>query len=87
VNFALKLGFVKRAVEFVKAEYVVVRHTEGMQMTFDVLDFANSVRDDKIEWKGRPGRWVLQQGGQVKVSAEQGEWIARDLNGNLVPMD
>lgn len=86
-NFALKLEFVEKAVEFVKAEYVLIKHIEGMQMTFDMLDFANSVCDNKLQWKGRPGRWVLQQGEQVKVSVEQGEWIAHDLNGNRVPMD
>jgi len=87
-NFALKSGFVERFLAFVKAEYLVVRQIESMQMKFDVLDYANSVRDGKLEWKGRPGRWVLQkQDEQLQISVENGEWIARDSNGNVVPMD
>jgi hypothetical protein len=86
-NFALKSEFVERAVAFVKAEYLIVKQIEGMKMKFDILDFSNSVSDGKLEWKGRPGRWVLQKGEQVQVTVEQGEWIARDLNGNIVPID
>ena len=47
-NFALKLEFVERAVAFVKAEYLVIRQIEGMQMKFDILDFANSICDGKL---------------------------------------
>ena len=87
-NFALKSGFVERSVAFVKAEYLVIREIEGMQMKFDILDFANSVCDGKLEWKGRRGKWVLRtQGEQLQFSVEQGEWVARDVNGNVVPME
>lgn len=86
-NFALKSEFVERGMAFEKAEYIIIREIEGMQMKFDALDFCNSVCDGKLEWKGRPGRWVLEKGEQMLLSVEQGEWIARDLNGNTVPMD
>jgi hypothetical protein len=86
-NFALKSEFVKRGVEFVKAEYVVIREINGMQMNFDILDFSNSVHGVELEWKGRPGRWVLETGEKVRVSFENGEWIACDLKGNRVPME
>jgi hypothetical protein len=86
-NFALKSEFAKRGVTFVKAEYLVVREIEGMKMKFDALDFSNSLHDDRLEWKGRPGRWVLEKGEQVRVSVEDGEWIARDLDGNIVSME
>ena len=89
-NFALKSGFIERGVAFVKAEYLTIRQIDGMQMQFDILDFANSVRaDGTLDWKGRPGRWVLKEkGDQLRVSVgEQGEWIAHDMNGNPVPME
>jgi hypothetical protein len=88
-NFALKREFVERGVEFVKAEYVKIRVIDGMKMNMDTLDFANSLRPDGgLEWKGRPGRWVVKPGQQVKVSVdEQGEYICHDTSGNLVPME
>jgi hypothetical protein len=87
-NFALKLDFVERGVAFVKAEYLVIREIDDMQMKVDVLDFANSVHDGRLTWKGRPGRWTLKnKGDQVQLSVEQGEWVARDLNGNIVSME
>lgn len=89
-NFALKAEFVARGVSFVKAEYLKVRQVEGMKMQFDILDFANSVdARGMLDWKGRPGHWVLKQkSDQLQVSVgEQGEWVARDMNGNLLPME
>lgn len=85
-NFALKSEFVARGVAFVKAEYLAIKEIEDMQMKFDILDFANSVREGKLEWRGRPGRWVVEKSEQVQLSLEQGEWMARDSNGNPVPM-
>ncbi|MGB6877552.1 MAG: hypothetical protein WBD87_16120 [Candidatus Acidiferrales bacterium] len=89
-NFALKPEFVQRAVEFVKAEYVRIRVVDGMVMTFDTLDFANSVRaDGALDWRGRPGNWVLREKGeqlQFRVNG-QGEWEARNANGELIPME
>jgi hypothetical protein len=86
-NLALRPEFVERGVEFVKAEYLLIKQIDGMQMNFDILDFANSTCDGKLEWKGRPGHWVLQgQGQQLQFKAENGEWTARDSSGNIVPM-
>jgi len=79
-NFALKPEFIQRGVEFVKAEYVRIRAVDGMVMTFDTLDFANSVRaDGALDWRGRPGHWVLRgKGEQLRFGVnEQGEWEAR----------
>lgn len=89
-NFALKAKFVARGMAFVKAEYLRIRKVEGMQMQFDILDFANSIGGcGMLDWKGRPGHWVLKQkGDQLQMGVdEQGEGIARDMNGNPVPME
>jgi hypothetical protein len=89
-NFALRKEFVEHGVAFVKADYIKIRAIEGTQITFDKLDFANSVRaDGALEWKGRLGQWTIRQhGGTLQFSVnEQGEWIARDMNGEVVPME
>jgi hypothetical protein len=84
-NFALRPRFVERGLAFVKAEYIAVREVNGMVINFNVLDFANSVdADGALEWKGRLGKWVMNQGDILQFSHEIGEWVARDLAGRIV---
>jgi len=88
-NFALKAQFIDRAVTFVNAEYLRVKRVEGTQMEFDRIDFANSVRaDGTLDWKGRPGHWVLKEKGDtLQIIVEQGDYVARDMKGNIVPLE
>jgi hypothetical protein len=84
-NVALRPQFVDRGLAFVKAEYIVVRNVQGTRLTFDVLDFANSVSPSgNLHWKGRPPQWQLSyQGEELTFAAEDGQWVARRPDGTI----
>ncbi len=89
-NFALKPDFVERGVEFVRAEFLRIRVIDGMKIEFDILDFANSAgADGVLGWKGRPGQWVLpRMADTLQFRGDgQGEWVALNTNGEVVPME
>ncbi len=89
-NFALKPDFVDRGIEFVRAEFLEIRSIDGMRIEFDILEFANSARSDGVlEWKRRPGQWVLPGPGDIlRLRAdEQGAWVAVNEKGEEVPRE
>jgi hypothetical protein len=85
-NFALKPEFVADGLEFVNAKYVVMKSSDGAAINVDTIDFAPCVRPDgRLDWKGRTEHWILaKQGDALKFSYEDGEQVARDLEGNIV---
>ena len=83
-NFALRPEFVSRGLAFVKAEYLLIREVTGMSITFDILDFAVSANEGRLEWKGRKPEWVITTGAALTFVADRGQWIARDPDGRVV---
>jgi hypothetical protein len=85
-NLALRPEFVADGLRFVSAKYVVVTGTDGTSINVDTLDFAPGVlADGRLDWKGRMEQWILAKDGDaLKFTAENGERVARDLEGNIV---
>ena len=94
-NLALTTDFADASLKFVKAEYVqidVIKETQnGKQITYKILDMADSLtNDDVINWKSNGvfveyngKRWLVEDVAKFKV--ENNEWIAYDKFGNTIP--
>jgi hypothetical protein len=66
-NFALRPAFVETNVRLVHAEYVKVTKIQGVQMTFDRLDFANSISaEGALEWKAGPANGPYSRANPAK---------------------
>ena len=85
-NLALLPEIVDQHLDLEQVEYIRVEDkTSETQFQVTVLDFANSWGSDgSIEWKGRRPQWQIQAGEAVQVSVENGRWVARDVNGEII---
>jgi hypothetical protein len=85
-NFALKLRYANKHIQFQRAEYARIERVRDFAFDITWLDTATALQaDGTICWKGRLDRWVIKEPyGQLNFTAEKGEWIARDKSGELV---
>ena len=85
-NFALKTDFVDEHMELVKVDYREIVSSNEDEVTSRILDTATEVDEDgMILWKGRDDQWRLTNSQKTLIfTAEKGEWVARDENGNIV---
>ena len=85
-NFALKLRYANEHMHFQRAEYARIEHVRDFAFDITLLDTATQLGSDGcICWKGRLDQWVLNEpGAQLTLTAENGEWVARDIHGSIV---
>ncbi len=86
-NFALKPECVNDKLVLEKVEYIRVdKCSAGLRYNITLLDFANSfTKNGEIEWKSRLPHWVLRKKGEMlRVAVENGRWVARNPNGEIV---
>jgi hypothetical protein len=86
-NLAIKPCYVDEGkLEFVNARWYRIDSRNDFQYEATETDFANSFKEDgTLEWKGRKGQWFLRkQWDQLIMKSENGVWVARDVNGNIV---
>ena len=84
-NIALKTHIVDKYLSLEQVEYIRVDSTHDFQYEVKIIDFANSFCENgTIEWKGRHPQWVLGPGQEVTVSVENGHYVARDTEGNII---
>jgi hypothetical protein len=85
-NFALKPRYADNHLRFLKAEFARIDGVRDFAYDITALDTATTLDDDgTIRWKGRLDIWVLRnQGDQLTFQVENGEWVARDPDGNIV---
>lgn len=85
-NLAIKPRFADSKLKFVRAEFARIDAVHDLKLDITVLDTAVAVgADGTIGWRGRVDHWVLRnQGDAVRMSVENGRWVARDQNGNIV---
>ncbi len=86
-NLAIKSQYVdSKKLVFQNAEFIRIESKQDFNYQVNVLDFANSIKNDgTIEWKGRRGNWVLREkNDELSFEVENGMWIAKDKNGNIV---
>lgn len=86
-NFAIKPSFIDSGgIVFEEVEFIEVTKIYDFKYDINILDWANSISGTgTIEWKGRLPQWTIKEkGGELKFNAENGKWIARDKNGNIV---
>ena len=86
-NLAIKTQYIdKKRIVIKSVEYIQIEAKEDFKYKINVLDFANSFKEDgEIEWKGRPPNWTLRgKGDELKLIAKNGKWVARDKDGNII---
>lgn len=84
-NLALKPEWADTGLEFIGVELVRVDAVRGFERDVTVIDYATARSDGSLDWKGRGPTWQLtEMGQQHTLSSEQGVWVARDQNGNIV---
>lgn len=84
-NLALKPDWVDTGLDFVGVELVRIDAVRGFERDVTVIDYATARSDGSLEWKGRGPNWKLAENGQqLTLRPEQGVWVARDHDGNIV---
>jgi hypothetical protein len=84
-NLAVKPSFADQHLAFVDAEFFQINKVRGHGFEVIPHDLAQSVgADGAISWRGRPRRLVLAPFGTLVLTAENGRWVARDVNGRVV---
>ena len=85
-NLALWPGSADTHLSFVKAEYTQVESKQEFNYEARVLDTVDRVDSKgRLLWKGRGDRWVIKENyGQLMFTEDDGRWVARDEQGNVV---
>lgn len=84
-NLAIKPSFVDHHLSFVEAEFFQVQKVNDHGFEVTPLDLAQSLNaDGSLAWRGRPKQLVVPPFGTLVLTAENGRWVARDLNGKIV---
>lgn len=84
-NIALKPHIVDKYLTLEQVEYIRVDSEHDFKYEVKVIDFANSFHENgTIEWKGRHPHWVLGPGQELQVSVENGHYVAKDNEGNII---
>lgn len=86
-NLAIKPRYLdENKLKIESVEFIRIDSKKDFTFQVTVLDFANSFKGDgSIEWKGRLPQWVLKEKDEeLAFTAENGVWVARDKNGNIV---
>jgi RES domain len=87
-NVAIKPAFADQHLQFVEAE--LLRIQEVRENGFEVLplDVAKDVdASGVLAWRGRPKQLVVTRDRPLVLTAENGRWVARDVDGNIVEPD
>ena len=60
--------------------------TDASGFKVTILGFADTFEEDgDIQWKGRHPHWVMREKGQVlHLAVENGRWVARNVDGEIV---
>lgn len=86
-NFALKPEVVDRDLTIERVKFVeVFKETSKLEYQVINLDSAdNFAEDGEIKWKGPPQKWILDKTNSTFLfKVENGKWVARDNNGNVI---
>jgi len=87
-NIAIKPAFADQHLQFVKAELCRVQKICEMGFEILPLDVAKEVDGDgALVWRGRPDQLTMTQERPLVLTAENGRWVARDINGRIVEPD
>lgn len=84
-NIAIKTAFADSHLQFVKAELISMTAVRPDGFEFIPQDFANQVTNEgEIMWKWRPPQFTVIKDRPLRVTAENGKWVARDPEGNII---
>ena len=84
-NVVLYPEVVDEHLSFERVEYAEIEEVGDFKFEIKVRDFADELTDaGKIKWKGRHPNWKLKPKEKLELSIENGKWVARDNNGNIV---
>lgn len=89
-NLVLLPDFVDKYLELKKVEYIRIDDViDNSIYKITLLDFANTFSPDgQIYWKERLPQWRLtERGASLKLSVENGHWVARNDKGEIVEPD
>ena len=86
-NVALKPDFVYNELNLERTIFVQVSGKNNKsEYQYSILDSSDNFNDNgKINWKGKPRKWHIDREGSFLVfKVENGKWVARDKEGNVV---
>lgn len=85
-NIAVKPRYADNHLRFLKAEYIRVDEVGDFSYRITILDTASGLDETgAILWRGRLPHWAMKDGReQLTFTVENGEWLARDMAGNIV---
>lgn len=85
-NIVLKKDFVDKNLKFISVEYIEIKEQKDKKYNVQILDSATKVNEiGDFLWSGRGLQWqIKQQGEELVIKAEGGEWIAYDKVGNRI---
>jgi len=88
-NIALKPSYVDKNLEFKRAEYILIEKVKEFGFEAKVIDTAIDLsHEGDILWRGFGNQWSLKnQGDELSLSVENGFWVARNTNGDIVEPD
>lgn len=83
-NIAVRPEIVSKCLQLRSVKEIEVVSVDDQ--TFNVLerDSSSSFNGGEIAWSGRPGQWSLAPGQALTFEVENGTWVAKDSNGNVV---
>jgi hypothetical protein len=85
-NLAIKPNYVDNHLVPKSVKYFIITDIKEKEFSVNTIDFTNSFsQTEDINWKGRPEQWVLREKG-TKATAiyENGEWVFRNQNGEII---
>lgn len=85
-NMVLKKAFVDVSLEFKSVEYIEIKEAKDREYKTQILDSATKINEKgDFIWSGKGLQWQLkEQGQELILKSEGGEWIAYDRYGNRI---
>ena len=85
-NLAIKPKAADEQLKFASAIFAEVVSVRERAIDLSVIDSASGLSPDgALAWRGGSSYWILRdQGDFLKLIVEDGRWVARDREGNLV---
>ena len=85
-NLAIKAPFADLNLKLERIEHFRIDDTSDASFSVTYLDSAIvAEHDGRIQWRGFGRGWRLSPGMSLVLSVENGEWVARNSTGEMVP--
>jgi len=83
-NLVLYPDIAERCLTLDYVQEVKVVKVDRNKIDIEYTDISSDFNNGKINWSGRPKKWKIAPGNLLRMTAEGGDWIVRDINGNVI---